>query len=100
MSLLSKKEIEKIIKDKLGIIVNLQPVDGRIFGNVADYQVPLPLWRLSDCKIYARTHFDEVDIYLTFDNKIHSDNYDGGFYACDGKHYVVLLEGAKREDTE
>lgn len=91
---LTKEQIEAIIKDRLSIDVTLHPVPDMVFRNRADYYTkPLNDYPyLHNARYYARTSFGYVDVYLTFDNEIHADNYDGGFYTCHGKHYVVLLK--------
>jgi hypothetical protein len=91
---LTKEEIEEIIKVKLGKTVYLKPVPGKVFDGRAEYySVPYP--SLYDARYYARTMFGTVDVYLTFENEIHADNYDGGFYRCGGHHYIVLLKNEK-----
>jgi hypothetical protein len=97
MNPLTKEGIEKIIKDRMSIEVELHPVPEKVFGNMADYYTePLNNYPyLHNARYYARTMFGKVDVYLTFENEIHADNYDGGFYRCKGKHYIVLLKDEK-----
>ena len=91
MTPLTKKQIESIIKKRMGIEIELIPIPDMIFSNQADYQSDLlnTYPYLYNARYYARTMLGTVDVYLTFDNEVRT--YDSGLFRCDGRHYIVLL---------
>jgi hypothetical protein len=89
---LTLEQVQYIIKDRMGLDIDLHPVPDMVFSNQADYQSDLlnnyPY--LYNARYYSRTMFEKVDVFLTFDNEV--QKYNSGLFRCDGRHYIVLLE--------
>jgi hypothetical protein len=93
---LTIEQVERIIKDRMGIDVTMYQVPDRLFSNVADYQSDLlnnyPY--LHNARYYAVTMWGEVDVYLVFDNEIRSSGY-GGYFKDGWDHRIVILKNEK-----
>ena len=92
--LLTKKQIEKIINDKLDIGITLLK-GSKQYRNVADYECSYPIWGLKNSRIHAETSFGGVDVYIVFDNPVYKEGSDGEIYLDAKKHYISLILGAK-----
>jgi hypothetical protein len=99
-----KNKSENFILKYYNIQLNLEIVPNKNYQNVIHLHAPINIPLLKKSKIYVRGYSTKIQIYLQLNDKIYSDNYDGGFYTCNGTHYILLLEKPiltpKKQETQ